>query len=102
MARLCSPYQQRLAGNPDSRREYPHDRRGEAAPIMGHPILGSSEGELYFRSCLMIGRAAVGEAMVLNPARAKVVAYPVLEALGVLAASRGEASSAWALASFAA
>jgi hypothetical protein len=43
----------------------------------------------YFRLCLMIGRGTVGEATVLNPARAKVVAYPVLVALGDLVASRG-------------
>jgi hypothetical protein len=37
----------------------------------------------------MIGRGGEWRATVSNPARAKVEAKPVLEALGVTAASRG-------------
>jgi hypothetical protein len=37
----------------------------------------------------MIGRGGTCRATVLNPARSKVEAKPVLDALGVFAASRG-------------
>lgn len=42
-----------------------------------------------FRSWRMIGRAGLCRATSLNPARAKVVKYPVLEALGDRSASNG-------------
>src|SRR5690242_2692521 len=50
----------------------------------------------------MIGRGGAWQATVLKPARAKVDAKPVPEALGVRFASSGYASSAGALACFAA
>ena len=55
-----------------------------------------------YRSYRMIGRGGTGRATTLNPALAKVEAYPVLELLGVLSASSGYASTAGAFARFAA
>src|SRR5262249_50407743 len=68
------------------------------SPVPSSPQLPAPSPQSLFRK---IGRGAVRRAISLNPARSNVVAKPVLEALGVSAASSGYASSAGAFFRFA-